>query len=385
MFPKLKQALRLLKEQIQFGNFAYQYHFLPIQKNKVVVSSYYGRGYSDNPKAIVAELLDQGLDIVWLVQNGEEKTLPAGVRHVPYGSKQALRELATAKIWLDNCRQKFSPPKRRSQIYIQTWHGPYALKKVEKDAEEQLPISYVKRAKKNARKCDYMLSGSAFCDAMYTDTFWFQGEVLPIGTPRCDVFFQDNAAIHQRVTQFFQTEATARFVTYAPTFRTDGDATVYLQDFTEVQQALQHKYGGTWKVLLRLHPNVAELAKDIDYGENVLNATAYPDMQELLAASDLLITDYSSSMFDMMIAEKKVMLYAPDLASYLKNERALYFDLKNLPFPLSETQTDLVSQITQFDETNYKQQLHHFQQQFGQHETGTASARIANQIKNWTK
>ncbi|EUJ40099.1 CDP-glycerol:poly(glycerophosphate) glycerophosphotransferase [Listeria weihenstephanensis FSL R9-0317] len=113
MFSKLKQAVRLFKQRIQFGNFTYQYWFLPIQKNKIVVSAHYGRGYGDSPKYMVDALMNQGLDIVWLVQKGQETSLPEGVRPVSYGTKQALRELATAQVWIDNCRQKYSPPKRK--------------------------------------------------------------------------------------------------------------------------------------------------------------------------------------------------------------------------------------------------------------------------------
>ena len=78
---------------------------LPVQKNKIVVTNFYGRGYGDNLKPIVAELLHRGggLDIVWLTADeGAAKSLPAGVRAVPYTPWNRIRELSTAKIWLDN-------------------------------------------------------------------------------------------------------------------------------------------------------------------------------------------------------------------------------------------------------------------------------------------
>ena len=74
---------------------------LPVQKNKIVVTNFYGRGYGDNLKPIVAELLRRGggLDIVWLTADeGAAKSLPAGVRAVPYTPWNRIRELCTAKI-----------------------------------------------------------------------------------------------------------------------------------------------------------------------------------------------------------------------------------------------------------------------------------------------
>lgn len=381
MFLKLKQALRLVKNRFNDGNYAYHYWFLPIQKNKIVVTAHEGRGYSDSPKYIVDELLQQHFDIVWLIQEGQESSLPEGIRPVRYGTRQALKELATAKIWLDNCRKKYSPPKRKGQIYIQTWHSPLRLKKIEKDAEQQLPLAYLDRAKRDAKKCDYMLAGSTFSRELYEKAFWFQGEVLTTGTPRCDLFWKDTRAVRQRVADFFQTDVTTKFLLYAPTFRKEASLSVYLQEFADLKRALQTRFGSEWKILVRLHPNIAILAKELVYDTDVLPATDYPDMQELIAAADMLITDFSSCMFDMAIAGKKTILYTPDLETYLRTERSLYFDLEELPFPIAMTPETLVQQIYQFDEAMYEKNMQQFHEQTGLFENGKAAATVAKKIK----
>ncbi|WP_137657375.1 CDP-glycerol glycerophosphotransferase family protein [Listeria newyorkensis] len=381
MFRKCKQIVRLIKNRLKYGNYAYHYCFLPIEKKKIVVTAHEGRGYSDSPKYIVDELLHQGFDIVWLIQDGKKDSLPVGVRPVKYGTKQALKELATAKIWLDNCRKKYSPPKRKGQIYIQTWHSPLRLKKIEKDAEKQLPVAYLDRAKRDAKKCDYMLAGSTFSRAIYENAFWFQGEVWMTGTPRCDLFWQDVEVTKKRVADFFQVDMATKFVLYAPTFRKDASVAVYLQEFADLKEALQTRFGSDWKVLVRLHPNIANLAKDLAYDADVLPATDYPDMQELIAATDLLITDYSSCMFDTAIAGKKTILYTPDLEKYLQKERALYFEIAELPFPIAKTPKDLVNQVQTFDELAYGQGIQRFQEQLGFAENGTAAATTAKKIK----
>ena len=98
----------------------------PIKKNKVVFTSYYGRGYSDNPKAVADELLTLGedLDLVWLLKNkADASSLPKGIRAASYNNPISRAwHLMTAKVWVDNSR-KGERCKRAGQYYMQTWHG----------------------------------------------------------------------------------------------------------------------------------------------------------------------------------------------------------------------------------------------------------------------
>ena len=105
----------------------------PVNRTKVVITSHYGKGYGDNAKYIVEELVRRHnkYDIVWLLNKELYGSVcfPDYIRTVKYGSLRALFELATAKIWIDNCRKEFYPIKRKSQFYIQTWHGAWASRK----------------------------------------------------------------------------------------------------------------------------------------------------------------------------------------------------------------------------------------------------------------
>ena len=116
---------------------------LPIDRKKVVFSSYYGRGYSDSPKAIAEELIRSGEDLKlrWIVKDaGEAGTLPEQIRPVPLHGIRRVYEMSTAGFWVDNCR-KYERRKRRGQKYLQTWHG-FALKRIEKDAADSLCLLY---------------------------------------------------------------------------------------------------------------------------------------------------------------------------------------------------------------------------------------------------
>ena len=165
-----------------------------INEKKIVFVSYYGAGYGDNPKAIANYIIENNLnyELVWLLDTNKNDGLdmPKEVKKVKYGSIRSLYELSTAKIWVDNCRKQYFPKKKKGQIYIQTWHGSLALKKIEADAPS-LPIQYVNMAKKDSSVIDVILSGCEFKTNVYKNSFWYSGEVLNIGTPRADVFFNE--------------------------------------------------------------------------------------------------------------------------------------------------------------------------------------------------
>ena len=103
-------------------------------------------------------------------------------------------------------------------------------------------------------------------------------------------------------------------------------------------------------------------------------------MQELLAACDLLITDYSSSMFDMAVARKKCVLYVPDLDSYLARERGLYFDLRELPFPKAETMEDLCEIVGRWPDGEDAEWVQAFLHRIGNYENGNAAKSVVKWI-----
>ena len=105
-----------------------------MDERKIVICSFFGKGYGDNGKYIVEEIIKQELDydIVWLVAKNVDRTnFPDQVRQVGYKSIRGIYELATAKFWIDNCRKYFYPPKGKSSLH-QTWHGNIGVKLVRK-------------------------------------------------------------------------------------------------------------------------------------------------------------------------------------------------------------------------------------------------------------
>ncbi|ULQ60043.1 CDP-glycerol glycerophosphotransferase family protein [Brucepastera parasyntrophica] len=359
----------------------YLFRIVPIKKYKIFISNYSGKGYSDNAKYIVENILKQKLDfdLVWSVIPGFNDSIPPQIRQVKYGSLRAKYEEATAKIWIDNSRKLTFVRKRKKQFYIQTWHGSVALKKIEKDAEDKLPCAYIEKAKHDSQLINLILSNSGFCTEMYKRAFWYDGEILESGSPRNDILIKKPEDKKKKVYDYFHLDYNTKILLYAPTFRTDYNTDTYNIHFSEALSALSEKNNCKVVFLVRLHPNISERSENLFFSDTVINATFYPDMQELMLVSDILITDYSSSMFEFILMKKPVFLYINDYHEYME-ERGFYFDLTSLPFPLAVNTDDLIQKIIYFDSEKYVSQLNAFFQQLQLFEDGNASDRVVNRI-----
>ncbi len=356
---------------------------LPVQNNKVVFCSAGGRGFGDNPKAVALALMEKkpGLDLVWLTRDMNIE-LPEGVRPCPYGSPQGVKELSTAKVWVNDSRGG-AQYKKKGQRYLQTWHG-FALKHIERQAVN-LPEHYVQQCKKDSGQIDLIVSNSAFMTKVYREDFWYSGEVKEFGSPRNDILFRDNDC-GEKVKKFFGLERDCKLLLYAPTFRDDGSLAGYAFDPEGALAACEQRFGGYWTALLRLHPNAAALSKGLfPYdGKRIIDATGYPDMQELLIACDLLITDYSSSMFDYALSGKPCIQFALDIEAYQK-DRGFYFPLDQLPFPMARSNEELCAIISEFDKTTQQECWTAFTEKHGFCEDGHAAERCAQWILDQMK
>lgn len=363
-----------------FANFIL--YFFPIQRKKIVFQNFGGKGYGDNPKYIAEEFIKQKLDyqLIWLVRDMSLE-FPKEIKKVKYGSLRAYFELATAKIWIDNIRNGLRTKKKKKQFYIQTWHGSIPLKKIEKSAEDLLDKRYVKKAKKDGKITNLMLSNSKWATELYQNDFWYSGPILEAGVPREDVLVGNVEAYKKKVLDFFSIQNNPNIILYAPTFRQERNMENFTFDYEAVVQELEKKLNDNYILLVRLHPNDVMLYKNIKETDKVKNASAYPDMQELLLASNILITDYSSTMFEFSILNKTVFLFARDLDAYLKTEREMYFNIVELPFPIAQNEEELFHNIREFDLKDYKARVDGLLDKLGYFPMGGSSQAVVEYIK----
>lgn len=359
--------------------FYYICRIFKIKTNKIFCQNFTsGKGIGDSPKYIALELLkdkEKKYDIVWAVKNKKAiKEVPNGIRLVKIYSIQYFYEMATAKVWISNTRFELFTRKRKGQFYIQTWHSPLRLKKIENDANEYLSDYYKKCMKNDSKMIDVILSGCEFSTEIYKRAFLYDGRILEIGTPRCDIFFDkeymDN--IKLSIKEKYKLD-NKKIILYALTFRKHSSNYDHLMDFKVICPQIKNEYN----LLVRSHPS-----EKIDFDENgdFINVSNYPDIQDLICCADILITDYSSCSFDMLIAGKPCILLLKDLNEYLKKERKLYFEFEELPFVKCKDDKELLENLKNFEIDKYNESAEKFKNKIGMKENGIASKKVKELI-----
>lgn len=387
LITQLKEAVQKnssLREQIKsIGSLGLC--IFPIQSNKVVMDNFYGRGYGDNPKYIAEELRKRGgYQIVWLCNDLTEK-FPEGIQVVKRHSARSFYEAATAKAYVMNMRSGKLTKKRKNQIFLQTWHGSVALKKVEKDAVDSMPAQYIYHAQEDGRVADGILVDGKPNEDLFKRSFWLSSdcELLRFGTPRTDVLLneKDNASLKERVRNALGIDSDSYFVLYAPTFRSGESVASYLSDFSSIRKAFEDKYGKT-TMAVRLHPNLREAESAIEWVKNcgLIDASAYPDADELVIAADCLITDYSSIAYDFAVISKPVFLYVNDMDDYI-SDRGVYDIFYEQPFRLNRDMDMLLEDISQRTADSYAASLSRFYEKYPTYNDGRAASRTVDWLE----
>lgn len=377
------------KMRIKF--YVFLFNHLPIKKNKIIMWSNSFKNYACNPRYLAEHLLksEYNYDIVWVFNDLSKipNNFPKDMRAVKYFSISYLYEIATAKIIVGNARtaSHYYMKKRKQQVYIQTWHSSLRLKMIEKDAEKELPHSYIQNAIEDSKKIDYVVSGCKFSSNIFHNSFWYDGKILEVGTPRIDFLLKNHEEIRKKIRDRIGIEYEAKVILYAPTFRKGNLQEVYNIDYERLVKQLEKKYGTKCYVLIKYHPNLQNEKILIRESKQIRNVTSYGDIQELIISCDMLITDYSSCMFDCAYIYKPCVLYMPDYETYTSCERQLYFDIEALPFLQARNLEELDKIIMEFSEDKYKDSVNDFLTQIGSFETGHSCEQIEDLIQRYIR
>ena len=374
-----------LKERMKEYKIVFWYfinRLKPISQYKAVFCNYNGKGFGCNPKYIALEMLrrNPNMDIVWIVKE-DIYDFPEGIRTVLWDSKEAIYELATAAIWVDNQRKLWYHRKRRKQFFVETWHGGAGpIKKIGADNPANFHNKPYEHTSRHMNKIvDIMVSNGKMRSEIYRRAFLYTGEILECGAPRNDILVNDWKSFAPKVHEFFGIPKEAHIVMYAPTYRKGRQTDKVQLDGHEILEVLKEKFGGEWYMLKRLHPTMSQCSGELRYDSRIINASEYDDMQELLAATDVLISDYSSVISEFSIMKKPIFLYAEDIADY-GQERDFYIDYYSLPYPISADTEQLTSNIISFDLKEYLRKLENYHKQIGSKETGIAAQTVVDII-----
>ncbi len=379
--------MRQLKRFLKKAHAWYYTHIRGVKKNRVLFVSFNGKSYSDNPK-VVSEALHKECpeaQIVWLFTDPKKKKeiVPAYVKTVNIKSASAYyKALYTSRVLVTN----FLLPKvqkRDNQMFIQTWHGDRAFKKVLLDATH----SHVNEQEEGY--CDLAIAGSDYGERQYRSAFAYKGEVIKVGTPRDDAFINPDKEKIASIRRSLGIKDGCRILLYAPTLRDKARDDGVKQDLQSIDlqrtlEALERKYACEWICFVRAHPGVIGL-NGVESSEKMKDVSSYEDMSDLLLIADLLITDYSSSAGDFALLERPLILFHSDIEDYSTNTRALYFDVAESPYYRAHTQDELENIIDSLRDEDVKKNCKDILDFYCTNESGNAAYTIARLIKDFIK
>ena len=364
------------------------FSLFPIKRDKIVFCNFNGKGYGCNPKYIAEAIHEKNKSckLVWLCT---KKTLneifPEYITPVKIGSIKGIYEIITAKAIVKNVRNSLKCPKRSGQIYLQTWHGGWGPKLVEAEVEDSLSPLYVREAKDDGKKTDAVLVCCKLQLQQFMQHFWFgpNVEYLCFGLPRNDRLIknQDSHGELGRLREQIVGCAASKVILYAPTFRERDPVENLMPDWEKLIKICSDKFSGDWKVLVRFHPNSTPSLPDGALSSDIIDVSSHPDIQDLYSIADILITDYSSSVYDFSLLDRPIFIYAPDIDKYNASKR-LSRDFFELPFSISVSSVDLCRNITNFDNEDYFLRVKKYRNNHPSYDSGTASEETASWLLN---
>jgi CDP-glycerol glycerophosphotransferase (TagB/SpsB family)/GT2 family glycosyltransferase len=354
--------------------------FMPIKKNRVVFYLTNRRGVTCNLKYILLELIKETgnkLDIIWASDFPEtcDSIRAMGIPVVKAGSEEHWKYQFTAKVTITNDGQPANFLKRPEQIAINTWHASMNYKTIGPNSLAPRTPEEMKIYLMENQQPDYYLSGSAFFTENTSESFCYDKSIfVPTGMARNDVFFSDYSSIVSKVRKECGVPEGKKIALYAPTFRRGYKIGDFIFDFRRFKAALSKRFGGEWVVLYRGHYFVKNNPRT-----DSIDVSRYEDMQELMCAADILVSDYSSCLWDFTFTGRPAFVFASDLDEYVNDDRGFALPIQKWPYPVSTNTKELCDSILNFDENDYNERVKLHHEREGSYEKGT-SAKAACEI-----
>ena len=298
----------------------------PVEKGLVAYQAYWNRQIACNPEAIYrkAKELAPGMRGVWVLNKEAAALAPKGVRTVVAGSRAYWELMARAEFLVTNASWTGDIVKRPDQTYIQTHHGT-PLKKMGLD-QRDYPAATMNfgRMLASIDQWDVSLSSNRHSTQVWERVYPSGYTTLESGYPRNDVYQHATAEDVARIRAELGIEPGQKAILYAPTHRD------YRKDFVPPLdlEAFCAGLGDEYVVLVRAHYFYgANKRLQLQSRRGVLrDVSAHPSVEELALASDALLADYSSVMFDYANLDRPIVVHAPDWEVY-KESRGVYIDL----------------------------------------------------------
>ncbi|MFJ3956935.1 CDP-glycerol glycerophosphotransferase family protein [Arthrobacter sp. NPDC090010] len=355
---------------------------VPLLEPSAVFESFGGKFCTDSPRAISDRLtLDaSNLRIYWSVA---DLSVPVPSYAVPLvrGTRTWFEVMHRASVLVNNNNFPHYFRKNPRQFYLQTWHGT-PLKRIGSDVPTgTLSPSYRGLMAREAHAWDVLLAQNSFAAEVLPKALGFTGRVLTCGYPRNDgLTGPDVESRCLEIRENLGMRKGDRVILYAPTWRDDVkdsagniDRTMYLD-----LEVMKRKLGPDIIVLFRGHHTTSRAAAVRSTG--ILDVSDYPQVNDLILASDLLVTDYSSIMYDYAVTRKPIYIYAPDLDQYERKTRGFYLEFQEgLPGPPVRTTEALCRNILSPADVKAAEK---FATRFASNDDGSATERVVTALRD---
>ena len=363
-----------------------------MRRPTVVFESWRGL-YADSPRVLSERLgeLEPALRRRWVTSG--EHPFPADVATVRRHTPAYFASLLSADALVANdiiSRHLVKGPRVR---YLQLWHGT-PLKLIGHDERAHAYSgagAHLRRMERDVAKWDFLVSPSPACTEIFRSAFGYDGEVWETGYPRNDPLRSPDAGARRReVRRRLGVADDAVVVLHAPTWRDDDkDAEGRFRQSVALDPGpLAAALPEGSRLLVRLHRNVAA-RPDIDGATGgasdgfVQDVSDHPDVSELYLAADVLVSDYSSVVYDFAVTGRPIVLFAPDLERYRDRVRGFYFDYEDwAPGPVTATSEELAAVLADLSGLRqaWNARYRAFVDRFCPHEDGRAGERVATRL-----
>lgn len=353
-------------------------YLFPIKKNRVIFKSY-DLKYNCNTK-YMCEFLNKNhkneFELIYVTQNDNNNALfkEKGIKYCNIKSLKYHYYMFTSRFIFINQAYPEYLPKKKNQIAIFTDHGvvlfkdPHFSKELNKFRYEQY------------KKFDKFLFSSKLDAKNGKKKFGCTEEkVFYSGIPRVSPFFNPtfNSCCKKIVKETLGIEQNKKLILYAPTFRKGYQKKFLEDDFSKIISACEQRFGGEFVILNRDHNFTLLNNNDKKYKANqkIYECNIIEDTQELVGASDVIISDYSSIIWDASFSKNPCFLYIYDYEEYTKTWSFLT-DINKWPFPKSGNIDDFCNLILKYDEEEYDKKIKDFYDFIGLYENGTSCEQI---------
>ncbi len=344
----------------------------------VYFESFFGRNATCNPRAIDREIARRRPDLprYWSVEDYSVE-VPEGAIPLVTGSQDWWRVRESARWIVTNEWLRPDFVKRGFQTVLQTWHGSM-YKKIGLDRSGK-GRTHLQRARLERRNWDMFLSQNADTTPIIRRAYEFPDGIIETGYPRNDELHDPDPSRAADIRARLGIPEGNTTVMYAPTWREEGQKVVELLNLEELSERL----GPTFTFLQRGHVRTLELSAGVRH-DNVIDVSTYPQINDLYLASDLLITDYSSMMFDYSVTRRPMIFYTPDIDEYTDPKvRGVYFDLEEIaPGPVVRSPGDVIDLLGSIDSwvPTYEERYKEWSSRFNHADDGHAAERAVDAL-----